>query len=88
MHSVTFFWPSFDAEEREFKQFALLDEAVAYGRRKMESMPTAVICIIDRPERRSIRIWWEDHRLASNVDDIALMEPSLAQKVDWRKLGF
>jgi hypothetical protein len=88
MHSVTFFWPSFDAEETQFRKFELLDEAFAYGRRQMENMPVAVICLIDRPGLQPIRIWWQDHRLASNLDDIAATEPSLAQKVDWRKLGF
>lgn len=88
MHSVTFFWPSFDAEETQFRKFELLEEAVAYARAKMLSMPVAVTCVINRPNRPSIHFWWENHRLATNLGDIALTESSLAQKVDWRKLGF
>lgn len=88
MYSVLFLWPSNDVEEEAFQKFGSLDDAVAYGRRKMETMPCAVICVVVRPGRTSIRIWWETHHLVSNYDEIEATEPSLAQKLDWRKHGF
>jgi hypothetical protein len=88
MYTVTFVWPSFDAEEGSYKKFQFISDAVQYGYEKMRTMPAAVACIIVRPGRPSVRIWWETHHLVDNLDDLEREEPSLAQKGDWRKNGF
>jgi hypothetical protein len=88
MYSVMFLWPDNDAEEDSFRKFGCLQDAIDYGTTKMDNMPGCVMCLVVRPNQQSIRMWWEGSRLVSNLPDLERTEPSLAQKVDWRKFGF
>jgi hypothetical protein len=88
MYSVLFIWPSNDVEEECFQKYANLEDAFSFGHTKMQSMPGAVMCVIVRPGRQSVRIWWDASRLVSNLPELKESEPSLAQKLDWRKYGF